>query len=758
MSGTFARTNTAGSAERRLGQAALVVAAVGTGSAAVLPGGSDGPAIRTALVITLALFFVIQLTRLLFAAGRDRSRRAALLVLLAGVTAWAAGSAMVSASQAVATVTFPAPGEVLYVISYLGMAAFLMLDVPRPRLPAAALWLDAAVVCGAAVCVSSFVVLTPLARGFDQGGVALLLAILYPLLDLLLATMVFAQMLLGHRSRSRRTACLGAGFMALAIADSSFVMTLTSDARDAYTTNIGLDVIWGGAFALIIGAACSRERSAEYSPTDRQQSRILVAAASVALVALVLHPRGTIGWCITLPAIVTLVCAGGRLVLALNEARGAAEALRLSMTDELTGLPNRRAVLAATDEGLRGDSPLGFMLLDLDGFKDINDSLGHGTGDEVLRTVAHRMQLTLPNQVLVARLGGDEFAVLTDTEDELALLELAHEVRRVLLAAVHVDNLDLAIRASIGITVRDPGDVSATDLLRRADVAMYEAKQARAGALLYDPSQEVFTRQRLRRSEELRDAIREGQLVLWYQPQVDAANRELLAMEALVRWQHPTEGLLSPIEFLPDARRAGLMPALSEWVMRQVISDAVSFAATGSSFRVAMNCAPLELLGGQLLPRLFHTLEESGLPGDRVLIEVTEESFLSDPERAREAMYQLREHEVQVAIDDYGTGFSSLSYLRALPVQELKMDRSFVSTLLTDERTRLIVATTTNMAHAMGMRLVAEGVEDEQTAQVLVEMGVDVLQGYHIAKPMPVAEIGPWVRRWAAQPTPQRAS
>jgi diguanylate cyclase (GGDEF)-like protein len=741
--------------ERRLGHAALFVAAAGAASPLVLPGASDGPAVRMALVVTLALFFVLQLTRLLVAAGHDASRRVSLLVLMAGVTAWAAGAAMVSTSQAVTTVTFPAPGEALYLISYAGMAGFLLLDVPRPQLPAATVWLDAAVVCGAAVCLSSFFVLTPLAGRFDRDGLTLLLAILYPLFDLLLATLVLAQMLLRHRSRSRRTAALVAGFMALAIADSSFIMTLTSDAPDAYSSNVVLDIIWGGAFLLIIGAACNRERSSVVPPPERQQAWLLVAAASVALVALVLHPAGTIGWCITVPAIVTLVCAGGRLVIALNEARGAAEALRLSMTDELTGLRNRRAVLAAADEALRGEAPLGFMLLDLDGFKDINDSLGHGTGDEVLRTVAHRMQLALPGDVLVARLGGDEFAVLIGSDDEIGLLNLAQDVRQVLLAAVHVDNLDLAIRASIGITVRMEADRSATDLLRRADVAMYQAKQARSGAMLYDPSQEVFTRQRLRRSEELREAIRDGQLVLWYQPQVDAANRELTAMEGLVRWQHPSEGLLSPIEFLPDARRAGLMPALSDWVMRRLIEDAGSFARAGSNFRVAMNCAPLELLGGQFLPRLFQELEDSGLPGDRVLIEVTEESFLSDPERAREALHELHAHDVQVAIDDYGTGFSSLSYLRALPVQELKMDRSFVSTVLTDERTRLIVDTTTNMAHAMGMRLVAEGVEDEATARALVEMGVDVLQGYHIAKPMPVHEILPWVRRWADQTLPE---
>src|SRR4051794_14830526 len=219
-------------------------------------------------------------------------------------------------------------------------------------------------------------------------------------------------------------------------------------------------------------------------------------------------------------------------------------------------------------------------------------------------------------------------------------------------------------------------------------------------------------------------------------------------MEALVRWQHPREGLLSPIAFLPDARRSGLMTALSEAVLDLVLADARRWADDGFRFRVALNCAPPELLGGRLLPRLFAGLEALGLPGERLLIEVTEDSFLSEPERARDVLHQLRAHRVQAAIDDYGTGFSSLAYLRDLPVQELKMDRSFVASMGTDERSRMIVSTTTEMAHALGLRMVAEGIEDAATAESLVALGVDVLQGYHLARPMPAEDVASWVRRW----------
>jgi EAL domain-containing protein (putative c-di-GMP-specific phosphodiesterase class I) len=222
-------------------------------------------------------------------------------------------------------------------------------------------------------------------------------------------------------------------------------------------------------------------------------------------------------------------------------------------------------------------------------------------------------------------------------------------------------------------------------------------------------------------------------------------------MEALVRWQHPSDGLLAPLAFQPDARQAGFMPALSEAVLDQSVRDARRWHEQGHDFRVAMNCAPPELLGGRLLPLLYERLAASGLPRDRFLIEMTEDSFLANPEHARDALYELRAHDVQASIDDYGTGFSSLAYLRDLPVQELKLDRSFISTMLDDPRSRMIVQTTATMAHALDMRLVAEGVEDAATAAELVVLDVDILQGYHIARPMPAEEVDEWMVRWSSR-------
>ena len=730
-----------------LSAAAWLVAAAGTAITMWLPGSSSGPAVRTALLATLAVFFVLLLARLVHAANRQPARRIQLLILAGGVASWAAGSATLSASQAVSAVTFPAPGEALYLASYVGIAGFLLLDVRRRELPTATVWLEAAVVCCASACLAAFVVLTPLSGTFPRGGLVLLLAVLYPLLDLILATVVLAQVLLRRRERSVRSATLAIGFLALAAADSSFILSL---ARDDYTSSVALDLMWGVSFALIVGGACARTARTTSQPVDQQSTGVLLAASGVALAVLVLHPGGVIGWCVTAPATVTLVCAGARMLLALREARGAAEALRLSLTDELTNLPNRRALLAATDQRLAAGAPLGLMLLDLDGFKDVNDSLGHGAGDEVLVTMARRMRSVLDADVLVARLGGDEFSVLVPGGDELALLETAQLLRAALQEPLRVETLELSLDASVGITVRDEADSSATELLRRADIAMYQAKQSGAGALLFDASQDGFSRHRLRRGEDLRQAIDGGQLRVWYQPQVDSRTREVVAVEALVRWQHPTEGLLSPVAFLADARSCGLMQALSEAVVELVLADTRRWADAGFTFRVALNSAPPELLGGRLLPLLFARLDALGLPGSRLLVEVTEDCFLAEPGRARDVLHELRAHDVQAAIDDYGTGFSSLAYLRDLPVQELKIDRSFVAAAATDERSRMIVQTTAQLAHALGLRLVAEGIEDAAADEAMLALGADVLQGYHVARPMPADEVAPWVRRWSA--------
>jgi diguanylate cyclase len=318
--------------------------------------------------------------------------------------------------------------------------------------------------------------------------------------------------------------------------------------------------------------------------------------------------------------------------------------------------------------------------------------------------------------------------------------------------------MDLAMHASLGVTVREPGDTRAADLLRRADMAMYEAKVTRAGAQMYDAQRDEFSRQRLRMGEELRRALPKGQVVVWYQPKVDAITQMVIGMEALVRWDHPERGMIPPMAFLSVARRSGLMQELSEVVAKRAVLDAARWRQVGIDLNVAINLAPSELLSGKLLPVLYDAIDSAHLPAHVITVEVTEDTFLADPERARDILLDVRKHGLKTSIDDYGTGFSSLAYLRDLPVTELKMDRSFVSTVCTDDRSRLIVASTIDMAHALDLRVVAEGVESAAVTAEVVAMGVDLLQGYHMSPPMPFDQVERWVREWNAQAISSRST
>lgn len=723
--------------------------AVGLALHLIVPQAESTPLGKVVVLGCLSVFFSILVVQLVLAARGSRQRRTPLMLLIAGLCLWAIGSSVLQAASATSAVTFPTPGETFFLLSYLGFAAFLITDVPSRRPASLAISLETAVVCGATICLASLVVLTPLAWAFPRGGAPLLLSLLYPLIDLMLATLVISQVMLGRRNWSVRTAQLLGGLLVLAAADSTFVLSL---AKGMWDSSWWLDSLWGCALALIVTAARASpaEVSTSRRPVDR--SRTLLAAAAIAIVVLVLNPSGVVGIGILAAALGTLLSAGARMYLALHQAREATDELLLARTDELTGLPNRRALLADVDEALGSSAPMALLLLDLDGFKDINDSVGHANGDALLIKVGDRLLHSFGHEMDVARLGGDEFAVLVQDSDSLRLMESAQRICAVISEPHTIDGLTLSVKASIGIAVSRPTDTRGTDLLRRADVAMYEAKAASSGALMYDPTQDSFSRDRLRRTEELRRAIRGGQLEVWYQPQMEASSQVISSLEALVRWRHPIDGLLSPIAFLPEARRHGMMNELSVEVMRMVVADARRWVAEGLDFRVAMNCAPPELLGTVLLPRLYETLAETPLPPEMLVIELTEDSFMTDPARARERLLELRQHHVQASIDDYGSGFSSLAYLRDLPAQELKLDRSFVSTILTDRRSRVIVDATRQLGHALGLRIVAEGVEDAATAAALVAMDVDVLQGFHVARPMPAQDVSSWVRAWIAAP------
>jgi diguanylate cyclase (GGDEF)-like protein len=709
---------------------------------------------QTVLTISLAAFFLLLTTRLVLATRAQPERRSALVLLTAAVVLFAAGSSVLNGSGNPDLTQFPTPGEWLFLASYLAMAGYLLLDTSRRASAASATWLETAVICGGTACLAGAGVLAVAARHVGGGGLPLLLALLYPLIDIVLGLLVVAQIALRTRGPIVRSGGLLAGFGLLAVADSGFLLHLSTGTYDYSILSVDL---WGAAFVLIVGNACRVRTEADLViAKTRGHSPLVVAAGMAAAVVLAFEPEGTIRTYLLVPALATLAAAGARLVLAVRSANRAADAIVLARSDDLTSLPNRRAVIARLDSDLATIAPVGLMILDLNGFKDINDTLGHGAGDAVLCEIAERMRARLPSDIMIARLGGDEFAVIAQTENEIELMEIAQEILIALRSQLVVDGIALSTDASIGITTRQAHDVQSTELLRRADVAMYEAKEQRAGVVVYDPDTDDFSRERLRLGDELRRAIAERQLVLWYQPQIDATTRSVCGLEALVRWKHPMYGLMSPAEFLPAARRAGLMQAMSEEIGRIAVANLVQWRTLGVNVRVAINCAPPELMSEIFIPRLSDMLADAGLSAASVVIEVTEDSFLAEPERARTVLLDVRARGFQISIDDYGTGFSSLSYLRDLPIQELKIDRSFVAAMHSDERSRMIVASTFQMAHALGLRTVAEGVEDAATCADLVALGVDVLQGYHLARPVPPEQVVPFARQTYAIAAPLR--
>jgi diguanylate cyclase len=706
--------------------------------------GSGRKVAESAGSLLIASLFVILSARLVAASIAWRERRSATTIWLASLVLWGTGSAVLSAVEQPDLLAFPAPGEGFFLASYALMAIFLGLDANRGKVQLSRI-LEAVVICGGAICLTGMVLVSPLEKQMHGEGSGELLALLYPLLDLLMLTIVTADVVLRRRAWSRQTACLLLGFAGMATADSTFVRNLTGG---TYDFSGGLMLLWALSLALLTAGGCGPRIGLAKTAKDEGSVWVPLAAAAAAVTVLVFTGGGTSELYLKVPAVTTLVAAGFRLALALREARAVTAAFRLSLTDELTGLPNRRALMARLKEPSAGQPTLGLLLVGLDGFKEVNDTLGHVNGDGVLRLLATRLRETLGAGTMLARLGGDEFAVLMPVTSPDHALEAAEHLREVIAEPIEAHDHLFSMNASIGVALRKSAGGSADDgaeVLRRADIAMYQAKTAGVGQSLYDRERDDFSKDRLKMAEYLRYGIGAGELRVWYQPQVDAADGSLVGLEALVRWQHPEQGLLYPGDFLGIARHAGLMPALTEAVIASVLSDMRAWCAKGLKYRVSFNFAPPELLNAPLLSRVLARIDAESTLAGLLSLEVTEDSFLAEPERALAALAEIRRHDVEVSIDDYGVGFSSLSYLRDMPVHELKLDRSFISAILTDPRTRIIVDSTASLARGLGLRTVAEGVEDEQVLEAVRDLGIDVIQGYHISRPMPSSQVADWI-------------
>lgn len=427
----------------------------------------------------------------------------------------------------------------------------------------------------------------------------------------------------------------------------------------------------------------------------------------------------------------------------------------LAYWDRLTGLPNREQFRTHLQAAIAADKacqqPLAVLSLNLDRFKHVNDVLGYAFGDELLCAVAQRLRAQVPDaKDLVARLGGDEFAILLTNADQETALATGEAVLRAFAIPLALGGQMVDISASIGVACWPAQGDEADLLLSRSEVAMYAAKSKTIGVLAYAPALDSSSSLNLSLLTELRQALEQQQLRLFLQPKIEVATGRVVAAEALVRWQHPQRGLVPPMQFIPFAEQTGFIRQLTLWMFEEAARNWRTLQTPDSSLRVAINLSTRDLLDVEFPARLTRLLEQYAVEPQGFCLEITESAIMDDPQRAEATLNRLADQGFKLSIDDFGTGYSSLAYLKRLPVSELKIDKSFVMAMERDENDAKIVRSTIDLAHNLGLSVVAEGVENQAILEALGALGCDEAQGYFMSKPVPLSEFLDWRSRWVA--------
>lgn len=707
------------------------------------------------------------------ASGR---RRVAWAVFTCGLLAWVVGDAVWAHAQltAGAPPTFPSALDVAYLMLPVAMCAAWILNTPTRALLGLRAVLDGLIVASALFLVSWWLLLSKIVAQHDDGDTLhLLTAFAYPVGDIVVVTVGLVALsgaAAGHRSG---IALVTSGTVAIAATDG---MLLYLDLSDGDRTTPLLGIGWATGLLLLAAGALNALGSSSAPAMEPTRQRVLfwLPYAPMPLAAVVgvrelwtpsEHAPVLIAGLILVTAALTrqfTVLIDNRNLLC----RIAEEARR----DHLTGLPNRMAFTDRLDRAMRSPATTGnevaVIALDLDDFKLVNDNLGHPAGDAMLCGVARRLAQAVPPEHVLARFGGDEFAVLVVGGPQ----EARHVAQRVVEAFDRpfvVEGDEIYMHPSVGLAITSTASTStastseetpvdADDLLKRADVAMYAAKRSGVGGVHpftpelrhADPAPVAAAWQPSGRRHrgptpsiqllgDLRRAIDDDALVLVYQPKVSLSTGSTIGVEALVRWPHPTLGMLTPNQFLPLVRQNGLMNAVTDLVVDHAVRDARGWYRTDHPVPVAINLFAPSLSDRSLPDRLIEALDAAGLPPAALSVEITEHLLLANIRRAADVTERLRGNGIRVAIDDFGSGYSTMSYLRDLAIDELKLDRQFIAPVLRSERAAAIVRSVIDLAHALGIACVAEGVEDHPTADLLREYGCDVAQGHHFARPMP---------------------
>lgn len=420
-----------------------------------------------------------------------------------------------------------------------------------------------------------------------------------------------------------------------------------------------------------------------------------------------------------------------------------------ALYDSLTDLPNRLTLQDRLQQAIntarREAQPLAVVIVDLSRLKEVNDILGHQNGDQVLREIALRLKQALRQCDTVARLGGDEFAVVLLDVDKERISTAARKIQKIFDRPVLIGDTPLDIEAELGIALYpDHGD-NPTVLLQHADIAMRMAKSEQSGMSVYDSLDDPFSMKRLKRFGELRQSIHDHELTLYYQPKIDIKAGKVIGVEALARWPHPMEGMISPAEFVPMIEQSGLIRPFTMWVLRQALAQCHLWMAAGIDLKIAVNLSTRNLLDPGLPDEMAKLLETCRIDPNCILLEVTESAVMFRPDRTMEILNRLDAMGLELSIDDFGTGYSSLARLHKLPVTEIKIDRCFVSEMIQDSDNAMIVRSTIELAHNLGLKVVAEGVENGDTLNMLMALGCDIAQGYHLGRPQPPEALSRWL-------------
>jgi diguanylate cyclase (GGDEF)-like protein len=669
-------------------------------------------------------------------------RRLEVAVLAAGLSLYGAGCAWfaVVALSSDAAAAFPSTADLGFLAFYpLALIAIALACRRELRAAGATVWLDS-LLGGLGAATVMTLVLDRLLLDASNGALHIGLALIYPILDLLVAAAVLGVTAMHGRTIGLRWPLFAAGFLLLTVVDAVSALAF---ADGSFVPGAALDALWPIGLTLICPWALAR-------PADRARpaSKVALAVPAFAitsvLAVLAASARGPVASTTLAFAALTLVVTAARTQLAFRQVRRIADLRRQATTDELTGLANRRAFYQNSGALMAPGTDRALLLLDLDRFKEVNDSLGHHVGDELLRRVADRLEAAIPGGAMLARLGGDEFSVLMSGGRDDAVAA-AVRLRAAVAEPVTLEGITLRTDVSIGVSLTPGHGTELRGLLRCADIAMYQAKRSHEGWRVYNSTDDTSGTAKLRVIQELHTALATDQLILHYQPKLDLRTGTVDHVEALVRWEHPTRGLLYPDSFVDLVGEAGLMGEMTDVVLVLALDQVISWRDEGWNMSVAVNLSARSLVDAGLPDRIAQLLSERTLPPQALQLEITEDFLMADHNRAREILTRLRDHGIQISVDDFGTGYSSLAYLRELPVYEMKLDRSFVFPMTEDARAAALVFSTIDLAHSLGLLMVAEGVESQDALTELARHGCDYAQGYFICRPLPAAELNLWL-------------